>query len=217
MKLSAIQTAILACALTCAPVLAEETSAAAEVFGIPIKGDVLIVIVASSTMDEPFALHSRLGVCVEEVIRGIENLPAGTKFNVAAVDEGLHWNDGFYQLHPATAEHKNSLITALEQLETGEGSNFEIALALPIVFTPRPTQVVLISDGSPETFAHVDEIEKLVEAGIRVDCVGFEQTRREAGRLREIAHPSGGKFNYADPPQAKAAPEPEIVARSGIE
>lgn len=196
--------------------LGEDDSAAAEVFGIPIQGDVLFVIDASNTMDEPFGMHSRLGVVISEVARAIEKLPQNLRFNVAAFDRGLRWTDSSYRLHPAIEKHKKAIIAVVEDLETGEGANFEIALALPIVFTPRPAQVVLITDSRPDDLDHVDEIEKLVEAGIRVDCIGIELTRREAGFLREISGPSGGKFDYADQPRP-ASVGSKIVSRAGIE
>lgn len=195
-------------------VLAEEP-AAAEVFGVPVTNDVLFIIDASSSMDEEFGLHSRFGAAINEVIRAIELLPENLRFSVAAIDEGIHWVVGNYQLHAATPENKKILISAIEDLETGKGSNFEISLALPIVYTPRPTQVILISDSSPDDFEHLDEIEALAADRIRVDCIGIQLSRQSISHYREIAHSTGGKFVFADSPDPIV--EPERFKSAGIE
>ncbi|MEM7012396.1 MAG: vWA domain-containing protein, partial [Verrucomicrobiota bacterium] len=181
--------------------------AAAEVFGIPIEDDVLFIIDASAEMNRPFGLHSRFTVATDEIAAAIEALPEDIRFNVAAVDEGVHWVDGQYQLVNATPEIKEALTTVVKDLDTGKGSNFELALAAPIVFSPRPKQVVLISASKPEDLSHLDEIKQLADADIRVDCVGIKLNSAGAGAMREIAHPTGGKFVYADEPVVPSAAE----------
>lgn len=210
---------LTAIALLAAPgaALAEPAAAPAEILGIPIEGDVLFVIDASETMDEAYGLHSRLSVAAEAVAAAVEALPPDRKFNFAAFDSGIHWIDGFYRLVPATRANKDILLSALENLETGEGSSYEIALALPVVFAPRPKQVILITGGQPENFDHVDEIQALVDLGVRVDCVGLGLNRRGISQLREIAHPAGGTVVYADEPQpVEPIPKP-LPASAGIE
>ncbi|MEM7014149.1 MAG: vWA domain-containing protein [Verrucomicrobiota bacterium] len=173
-------------------------------FEVPIVSDVLFLIDASPTMDSEFGDNTRLSATVEEVSNAIWNLPENLRFNVAFFDDGLHWVDGFYRLLPADNTNKSHIIQSMYKVEVGFGANYEIALGFPMVYSPRPKQVILITDGRPGDLRHLDEAKALQEAKIQLDVVGLDLSALSLRMMREISKPTGGSVAVAKEPRAAA-------------
>lgn len=205
-------------------------------FDVPITGDVLFVLDASSSMNSSFDGQSRFEAVIDEVVRVIPTLPNFVKFNVAMFDGGVHWvgtdanlaaadnsdldalfasllpSDGNhcaqagghnpdalpgYDLRPANNPNKQAMVDALLEVDNDSGTNYEVGLSYPLQFDPVPTQVIFLTDGSPNGGDApygdwVDEAQAVADAGIRVDCVGMELDDDELANLEWLANLTGG-------------------------
>lgn len=164
----------------------------AEFFEIPITQDILFIVDASGSMDRSFGSETRFEATIRELIRAIETLPASIRFNVAMFDKGNHWTDGTFTLHPATPENKETLVSQIEQVETGSGTNYSAALAFPTMFDPIPKQVILLSDGQPNDNRYTSLLEDLASRDMRIDTIGLDIGGNAASVLQDIADQTGG-------------------------
>ncbi|MCP5550747.1 MAG: VWA domain-containing protein [Akkermansiaceae bacterium] len=185
------------------PVATAQTTA--EFFGIPVEGDVLFVLDASSSMNSSFGGLSRYEATIREAIASINRLEGTQSFNVAMFAKDLHWTDGSFTLHPATAENKQAMIDLLPTIDNGSGTNYEVALALPLMFDPKPKTVFFLTDGRPSnTWDYTDELAALVSAGIKVNGVFLGGSENDQEKLREISDATGGEFIAPEAPTQAA-------------
>jgi von Willebrand factor type A domain len=179
-----------------------EASAQTSFFDIPLTGTkILFVIDASSSMENEFAGTglTRFEVVMSEMTSALSGIPASKKFGIAMFDADQHWlyNGGGLQI--ANSTHKQSAITAVSLVTTGQGTNYDVGLAFPLQVSPQPDQVVFLSDGEPSspTSWH-NELAALVSAGIEVSCVGIDCNTNAKANLDYIAAQTGGSTKYLD-------------------
>lgn len=175
-----------------------EAISTTEFFDVPIIGDVLFVVDASSSMNSDFGGVSRYEAAISELTSAIDRIPSNLKFNVAMFDADMHWVDGTWQLHEATEPNQQNMITQVQAVPNDSGTDYQVGLAYPIAFTPRPTQVIFLSDGRSDN-DYSAELQDLVDNGIRVDTIGIGDLD-DFDSLQEIATATGGTFNYVEEP-----------------
>jgi hypothetical protein len=170
-----------------------EAKTEATFFGIPLKEAVLFVVDASGSMNNGFGGITRFQAVIKELIGAIDSLEPNQAFNVALFDGGIHWTDGSWTLQEGTQENIDSMIAVLKTMNTDRGTNYEAALNLPMMYTPRPAQVIFLSDGAPTGgYDYSDEVQALANNGIRVDCVGIALDSSTLSNLEAIAGATGG-------------------------
>ena len=169
-----------------------------DFFGSPTVGNVLFVVDASSSMGDSFGSMTRFDATIIELVSAIRGLPGNIKFNVALFDQGIHWTDGTFKLHPANLLFKDRLISQVEKLSYDRGTNYSAALSLPTMYNPIPDQVILLSDGEPNNNSFLNELAKLVELGVRVDTIGLNSSGNGRAVLQLIADETGGKINLVN-------------------
>ena len=175
-----------------------------EFFGVPVTGDVLFVIDASSSMNSGFfdTHYSRYDAAVDEVVDAIQSLDPSTTFSVAMFDNGVHWTDGTFAMQLATAVNKQAMIAQIMAVRNDSGTNYQAGLGLPMSFSPLPAQVIFLSDGSPnEDDPYQTQLDALVAAGIKVDTVGLDLDVDDVvpvGVLQAISDATGGTMNLVD-------------------
>lgn len=167
-------------------------------FDTPTTGNVLFIVDASGSMNADFGPKSRFDATIDELISAIRGLPSNIRFNVGMFDRNTHWTDGSFQLHLATQANKQQLISKIESVETGNGTNYSAGLALPLQFTPIPDQVIFLSDGEPNRDDYLNQLQALVQAGVRVDTIGLESNRKAKAVLQRIADETGGSVQFVE-------------------
>ncbi len=177
-----------------------EQRKAADFFGIPIVGDILFVLDASSSMNKDFGDVSRYEAVINETVRSIRNLPPNLKFSVAMFDDGEHWTDGSWQLKQATTANKNTMIELITKVKNDEGTNYAAGLGFAPKFAPNPIQVIFLSDGRPSG-SYSSQLNKLVQLKIRVDTVGVDTANDQSAtdKLKAIAAATNGTFTELRP------------------
>ncbi len=167
-------------------------------FGIPLDQDVLIILDASSSMNQNYGGESRYEAVVNETVRAIGHLGNNVKFNVAMFDGGIHWTDGSWKLHPANQHNKDSLISQISVVDNDSGTNYAVGLSLPLMFKPIPKTVIFLSDGEPSG-NYSSEVSALQTAGVAVSTIGIGLDADSAANLEAIATSLGGQFvNVSD-------------------
>ncbi len=163
-----------------------------EFFEIPVVGNVLFVVDASSSMGNSFGNTTRFEATIDELTQAIDTLPSNLKFNVAMFDAAIHWTDGTFQLHQANAQKKQTLINQIQQLDHGSGTNYAAAFGLPQMYNPVPDQVIFLSDGEPNSDPYQSLLNNLATAGIRIDAVGLDLDNSATSVLEQIVNLTGG-------------------------
>ena len=177
-----------------------EAKTEATFFGIPLKEAVLFVVDASGSMKHDFGGITRFQAVIRELIGAIDSLEPDQTFNVAMFDQGIHWTDGSWTLQEGTQENIDNMIAVLKTVNTDQGTNYEAALSLPMMYTSRPVQVIFLSDGAPMGgYDYSDEVRALVDNGIRVDCVGIDLNSSTLSNLEAIASATGGMVADVQP------------------
>ncbi len=166
----------------------------AEFYDIPVIGNVLFVLDASSSMGNSFGNTTRFKATVDELVQAIDKLPNNLKFNVAMFDSNIHWTDGSFTLHPANANNKQSLINQIQQLDHGSGTNYAAAFELPSLFSPVPEQVIFLSDGAPNNTPYQNLVSSLAAQGIRIDAIGLDLDNSATSILEQIVGLTGGSL-----------------------
>ncbi|NRB74486.1 MAG: VWA domain-containing protein [Verrucomicrobiales bacterium] len=169
-----------------------------EFYNLPITGNVLFVVDASSSMGRRFGKTTRFEATIEELLTSIQRLPSHIKFNVALFDKAIHWTDGTFKLHNATPPIKKRLSAKIETLDHGSGTNYAAALELPTLFDPRPDQVILLSDGRPNSNNYSGFVSDLSNSGVRVDAIAFDLDDASSQVLEAIAVATGGRVESVD-------------------
>ena len=170
-----------------------EAKTQATFFGIPLMDEVLFVVDASGSMDTDFGGMTRFQAVIQELISAIDSLGPDKSFNVAMFDGGVHWTDGSWSLLEGTAENSHNMIATLQTIEGGSGTNYEAGLSLPMMYNPKPVQVIFLSDGRPNSsYDYSQELNTLVGNGIRVDTVGIDLDSGALANLEEISNATGG-------------------------
>ncbi|MEM7014148.1 MAG: vWA domain-containing protein, partial [Verrucomicrobiota bacterium] len=108
-----------------------------------------------------------------------------------------------YVLIDATEENKAAMISAVQSVTSGGGTNYEVGLRFAVQFDPMPGQVIFLSDGRPNSGDYPggswpDEVEDLAELGIRVDTIGMQLGDDELGNLEWIAGTTGGTLTILE-------------------
>jgi hypothetical protein len=170
----------------------------AEFFNIPITGDILFVVDASSSMNRAFGSSTRFATTINELNRAIRAMPTNLRFNVAMFDNGIRWSDDTFEIHPATDTFKQSLISQMSKVDPGAGTNYTAALEIATMFTPRPRQVILLSDGQPNDTKYRDYLNQLAAEGIRIDTIGLDIGGSTANILGEIAAVTKGVLQLVE-------------------
>jgi len=178
-----------------------EEAAGVSFIGIPITGNTLIILDASSSMGSNFGGISRFEMVIQETISAIMSLPANLKFNVAMFDGGIHWTDGTFKLHNATPPKKQAMIDQILQINHGSGTNYEAGLNFPPMFSPVPEMIIFLSDGEPSSsYNYSSELQALVDLGIPVHTVGVDLDSSALQNLEEIANATGGSVTEVQAP-----------------
>ncbi|MEM9282161.1 MAG: VWA domain-containing protein [Verrucomicrobiota bacterium] len=172
----------------------------AEFFDIPVVGNVLFVVDASSSMGRSFANSTRFEVTIDELTNAINTLPSNLLFNVAMFDAAIHWTDGTFELHEASDTNKQSLIHQIEQLDHGSGTNYAAAFSLPQMFAPVPDQVIFLTDGRPNSTPYGSILDGLINAGVRIDAIGLDLDNEATDTLEDIVDQGGGILNVIEQP-----------------
>lgn len=167
-------------------------------YGAPALGNVLFIVDASASMGKSFGSMTRFEATIIELVSAIKGLPGNSRFNVAMFDEGIHWTDGTFELHPATQFFKQRLISQVKRLDYDSGTNYSAALSLPPMFKPLPDQVILLSDGEPSDNSFLKELAKLVSLGVRIDTIGLNSSGNGRSVLQLIADETGGGLNLVE-------------------
>jgi len=179
----------------------EEAHTFADFFGVPVTGNVLLIIDASSSMAESFAGgKTRFEAVIDAVVQMIPSLRPDQKFNVAMFDGGIHWTDGTFELQDAVAPFTTQLATQIQNVSTGSGTNFEAALAMPLLYSPLPDNVIFLTDGEPESTDYDDELSQLANAGIAVNVLGIELNSTARGLVEAIANATNGSVSEITTP-----------------
>jgi hypothetical protein len=113
-------------------------------------------------------------------------------------DNGIRWSDDTFELHPATDTFKQSLISQMSKVDPGAGTNYTAALEIATMFTPRPRQVILLSDGQPNDTKYRDYLNQLAAEGIRIDTIGLDIGGSTANILGEIAAVTKGVLQLVE-------------------
>lgn len=169
-----------------------DAATSSEFFGIPITGNVVFVVDASRSMRNTFGSKTRFETTIDELVSAIQSLSGDVEFNVAMFDNGVHWTDGSNKLHPANKENKQDMISKVQSVKTGGGTNYSAALSLPLNYSPYPEQVIFLSDGQPNNPNFLDELTTLTNLGIRVNTVGLDTNSTAIAVLKLIADQTGG-------------------------
>ena len=86
------------------------------------------------------------------------------------------------------------MIAALQGLSAGDGTNYQVALSAALSFNPQPVQVVMLSDGRPNSQNYSGTLTQLQSAGITVNTVAFDADSTASSILSSIANLMGGEY-----------------------
>lgn len=162
-------------------------------FGLPTSGDVLFVLDCSGSMSSNFSGQSRWDAVVQETISSINSLSPADRFGVVVFSSSQKYNSGNI-LEPATQANKDTVISALQGLSTGGGTNFQVALAAALSFSPQPAEVFMLSDGRPNSQNYAGTMAQLQSAAIGVSTVGFDVDNSAGSILSAIANQLSGDY-----------------------
>ncbi|MDA7921799.1 VWA domain-containing protein [Verrucomicrobiales bacterium] len=120
-------------------------------------------------------------------------LSSADRFGVVVFSSSLKYNSSNI-LEPATQENKDTVIAALQGLSAGDGTNYQVALSAALSFNPQPVQVVMLSDGRPNSQNYSGTLTQLQSAGITVNTVAFDADSTASSILSSIANLMGGEY-----------------------
>ena len=173
----------------------------ADFFGVPVTGDVLLVIDASSSMKASFGSGTRFSEVVSAAALMIPTLRPTQKFNVAMFDGGTHWTDGTFKLHNAVPPKAPELAAQIQSVSGGSGTNYEAALGLPLQYNPVPETMLFLTDGEPSSGGdYSDELAALVAAGVEVRVLGIDLDSSATATVQAIANATGGSVTEIPEP-----------------
>lgn len=162
-------------------------------FEDPGDGDVLYVIDASGSMNAKVGTSSRFRLVQDALIEAIGRLRPGTRFSVVTFAGNLVWSSGTWDLVSATDQSKSEMIKQVNQFKTSSGTNYEVALSVPLKFKTKPQKVYFLTDGEPTGGTHfLDDVAALADAGIQVNTIGVDLKEAGERRLENIATLTGG-------------------------
>lgn len=177
-----------------------EAETFADFFGVPVTGDVLLVIDASSSMEASFGSGTRFSAVSQAASQMIPTLRPTQKFNVAMFDAGVHWTDGTFRLHNAVPPKAPRMAAQVLTINSGSGTNYEAALGLPLQYNPAPETVLFLTDGEPSSGDYSGELAALANAGVTVQVLGIELDSRARAIVESIANATGGSVTEIPEP-----------------
>ncbi|MEJ6578249.1 MAG: VWA domain-containing protein [Akkermansiaceae bacterium] len=97
--------------------------------------------------------------------------------------------------YPANDRLKTEVISQIEKMPIKGGTNWYPPLKMAFSMSPAPNIVYLLSDGDPRDGESVlSDMSEINPDGIPIDTIAFELPGSAAGKLRDIAEDTGGKF-----------------------
>lgn len=162
-------------------------------FGLPTSGDVLFVLDGSGSMNGNFGSQSRWQAVVQETISSINSLTPADRFGVVVFSSSQKYNSGNI-LESATQANKDTVISALQGLTAGGGTNYQVALSAATEFNPVPAEVFMLSDGQPNSQNYSATMTQLQSAEVTVNTIGFDVNQPAETILTSIANLLGGTY-----------------------
>lgn len=175
-----------------------EAMTTADFFGVPLSGDILLVLDASGSMNASWSRTTRFRRVIEEAGTAINSLSPGQKFGVAVFNQGLFWTYGSGDLQEATSENIQEAISGLNALNSRGGTSYEAGLAYAQSLATPPSQIIFLSDGRPNYNNYNDEVDALVAQGTVVNTLGLGSASQT--QLQELASRGGGSYRYVSEP-----------------
>lgn len=97
--------------------------------------------------------------------------------------------------YPANDRLKTEMTSQIEKMPIKGGTNWYPPLKMAFSMSPAPNIVYLLSDGDPRDGESVlTDMAEINPDGIPIDTIAFELPGSAAGKLRDIAADTGGKF-----------------------